>query len=104
MSQTLVERIGVDPYRPKVVEDCVHLIDGQVKAKGGLSGMAIKGAYATVKAIKPGFVAGVIDALFDAWVAKLEPYYGSWRSVSTSLRKPSGKRTVMANRRSPSAG
>ena len=37
--------------------------------------MAIKGAYKTVKAIKPGFVTGVIDALLDEWIEKLEPYY-----------------------------
>ena len=56
MSQTLVERIGVEPTRAKVIEDCVDMIDAQVKAKGGLSGMAIKGAYATIKTIKRGFV------------------------------------------------
>ena len=49
---TLVERIAVAPRREKVVEDCVHLIDAQVKHKSGLSGMAIKGAYATIKTIK----------------------------------------------------
>lgn len=78
MSQTLVERIGVDPHRPKVVEDCVNLIDAQVKAKGGLSGMAIKGAYATIKTIKRGFVPGVVEALLDDWLGKLQPHYDKW--------------------------
>jgi hypothetical protein len=78
MAQTLVERIGVEPYRPKVVEDCVHLIDGQVKAKGGLSGMAIKGAYATIKTIKKGFVPGVVEDLLDDWLGKLQPHYEKW--------------------------
>jgi hypothetical protein len=78
MSQTLVERIGVDPYRPKVVDDCVNLIDSQVKAKGGLSGMAIKGAYATIKTIKKGFVPGVVETLLDDWLGKLQPHYDKW--------------------------
>jgi uncharacterized protein DUF6918 len=78
MSQTLVERIGAEPTRAKVIEDCVELIDAQVKAKGGLSGMAIKGAYATIKTIKRGFVPGVVDALLDDWLGKLQPHHDKW--------------------------
>ena len=37
--------------------------------------MAIRAAYATIKTIKRGFVRGVVDALLDEWVAKLEEYY-----------------------------
>ncbi|HUQ05295.1 MAG TPA: hypothetical protein VM261_22480 [Kofleriaceae bacterium] len=78
MPQSLVERIGVEPIRAKVIEDCVELIDAQVKAKGGLSGMAIKGAYATIKTIKRGFVPGVVDALLDDWLGKLQPHHDKW--------------------------
>ena len=38
-------------YRPRVVDACVRLIDEEVAAKSGLSGMAVKGAYAVVKKI-----------------------------------------------------
>jgi len=65
--------------RERVVADCVALIDEEVKSKGGLSGVAVKGAYGTVKTIKPRFVPEVVDALLDDWVGKLEPYYGKWR-------------------------
>ena len=75
---TLVERIAVAPRREKVVEDCVHLIDAQVKHKSGLSGMAIKGAYATIKTIKKGFVPNVVDALLDDWLKKLQPHHDKW--------------------------
>ena len=78
--KTLADYVGVAPARDRVVADCVTLVDEEVKSKGGLSGVAIKGAYGTVKAIKPRFVPEVIDALFDDWVAKLEPYYAKWRS------------------------
>jgi hypothetical protein len=78
MSQSLVERIGVEPVRAKVIEDCVEMIDAQVKAKGGLSGMAIKGAYATIKTIKRGFVPSVVDALLDDWLGKLQPHHDKW--------------------------
>ena len=77
---TLVERIAVPPQRAKVVEDCCHLIDEQVKHKSGLSGMAVKGAYATIKTIKRGFVPGVVEALLDDWLKKLQPHYDRWAS------------------------
>lgn len=81
--KTLADYVGAPPTRERVVADCATLVDEEVKAKGGISGVAIKGAYSTVKAIKPRFVPEVIDALFDEWVAKLEPYYGKWRSAGT---------------------
>jgi hypothetical protein len=81
--KTLADYVGVAPTRERVVADCVTLVDEEVKSKGGLSGVAIKGAYGTVKTIKPRFVPEVIDALFDDWVAKLEPYYARWRAGGT---------------------
>ena len=78
MSQTLVERIGVAPHREKVIADCCTLIDAQVKAKGGFSGIAIKGVYATVKTFKKGFVPSVVNAMLDDWLGKLQPYHDKW--------------------------
>jgi hypothetical protein len=75
----LAEYVAVEPTRAQIVQECVTLVDEEVKNKSGLSGIAIKGAYSTVKAIKPGFVAGVVDALYDDWVAKLESHYDRWR-------------------------
>lgn len=80
MHPTLAEYVARPPVRERVVADCVALIDEEVKSKGGLSGVAVKGAYGTVKTIKPRFVPEVVDALLDDWVARLEPYYGKWRS------------------------
>lgn len=80
MRSTLAEYVATPPTRERVVADCVALIDEEVKGKGGLSGVAVKGAYGTVKTIKPRFVPEVVDALLDDWVGKLEPYYDKWRS------------------------
>jgi hypothetical protein len=57
----------------------VGLIDQEVRSKGGLSGIAVKGAYAVVKAVKPTFVSEVINAMLDEWVAKLEPFLTTWQ-------------------------
>jgi hypothetical protein len=78
MSKSLVERIAVAPHREKVVAECVTLVDAQVKLKGGLSGIAIKGVYATVKTFKRGFVPSVVNALLDDWLGKLQPHYDKW--------------------------
>jgi len=79
-SPTLTDQISAEQTRPKVVLECVTLIDGEVKSKSGFGGVALRGAYATIKAIKRGFVPEVVEALLDDWVVQLEPYYDRWRS------------------------
>lgn len=80
MSLMLVDTIGKPPHRPQVVADCVELIDVQVKQKGFL----IKGAYATIKAIKKQFVPEVVDALLDDWLGKIQPHYDKWDAAKPS--------------------
>lgn len=75
---TLEETLLSPAKRPAVIRDCATLVDEEVAKKGGLSGLAIKGAFMTVKAIKPGFIESVISALLDDWVRKLEGHYGKW--------------------------
>jgi len=72
---TLKEILLVPGNRPKVVADCVTLVQEEVDSKGGLSGLAIKAAYAVVKAVKPGFVAEAVDHMLDDFVDKLEPFW-----------------------------
>lgn len=76
---TLVERLGVAPTRASVIADCVSLIDSQVKSKGGVSGLAIRASYATIKAIKRGFVPETVDGLLDDWLGKLQPHFDKWQ-------------------------
>lgn len=85
MTKSLVERIGVAPHREAVITDCCALIDAQVKAKGGLSGIAIKGVYATVKTFKKGFVPSVVNAMLDDWLGKLQPYHDKWEAGAGSF-------------------
>jgi hypothetical protein len=72
---TLVDKLTAPEVRPKVVTACVALVDREVAAKGGLSGMAIKAGYAVIKAIKPGFVAQVVESLLPDFAAAMEPMY-----------------------------
>lgn len=80
---TLHEQVAVEPARQPVIDECVRLIDSQVKSKSGFGGVAIRAAYATIKTLKRRFVPGVVDALLDDWVGKLEPYYVSWKKSGT---------------------
>lgn len=74
MAQSLVERLGKEPIRSKVVDECVDLVEAQVKTKGFM----LKSAYATIKAVKKRFVPEVVDALLDEWLAKMQPHYDKW--------------------------
>ena len=76
---SLADKMTKDPNRDKVVSECLTLIDEEVKSKGGLSGIAVKGAYGLVKAVKPRFVPEVVDGMLDDWIAKLEPFYDAWQ-------------------------
>ena|SRR5688572_3660509 len=77
---SLVEQIGQPPKRAAVIEDCVNLIDAQVKQKG----FVIKSAYATIKAIKKKFVPEVVDALLNDWLGKIQPHYDKWFATKPS--------------------
>jgi hypothetical protein len=72
---TLKEILTVPGNRPKVVADCGTLIQEEVDSKGGLSGLAIKAAYAVVKALKPGFVNEAVDHMLDDFATRLEPFW-----------------------------
>lgn len=74
---TLAETLLVPDKRPKIVTDCVRVIDEEVDSKGGLTGLAVKGAYAIVKAVKPGFVQEAVDNMINDFVSRLEPIHAA---------------------------
>jgi hypothetical protein len=55
-----------------IVADCCTLIDEEVSAKGGLSGLAVKAGYHAVKGIKPGFITEVVEKLLPDFADKLD--------------------------------
>lgn len=61
--------------RSQVVRDAEALLDAEVDAKGGLSGLAIKGAFKVVKSFRPGIIPDVIDGLLDDFANRLDPFY-----------------------------
>jgi hypothetical protein len=86
----LKELLGVSPARERVISDACQVLDQEVGDKGGLSGAAIKAAYAVVKGIKPGFVRDVIDNLLNDFLDALDPLY----QQATSEGVPPGQHLV----------
>jgi hypothetical protein len=72
---TLSEILLVPGSRPKVVADCNTLIQEEVDSKSGLSGLAVKAAFAVVKAVKPGIITESVDHMLDDFVKRLEPFW-----------------------------
>jgi hypothetical protein len=66
--------------RAQVVQDCATLVDTEVSHKGGISGLAVKGAYAIVKKVKPGIVPELVDKLLEEFVAQLDPFCGAFKA------------------------
>jgi len=65
-----------DPSRrAQVVQDCLDLIDAEVADKGGLTGLALKAGYKTVKGFKPGFVERVVHDLLPEFADAVDPIY-----------------------------
>lgn len=81
-AQTLADQLLDPAVHPRLLNDCARLLDAEVARKRGFSGMAIKGAYKTVQAIKPGFIRGVTELLVGEWIVELEPDYRAWRDAS----------------------
>jgi phage-related tail fiber protein len=82
---TLPELLTSDAKKVEVVEDCCALIDAEVKDKGGISGLAIKAGYATIKGIKPGFVKQVVSDLLPDFASALDPIYQDAKSQSAAV-------------------
>ncbi len=72
---SLKDVIADPTKRRNVVDDGVNVIEAEVADKGGLSGMAIKAAYGTVKRIKPGFIGGALNHLLDDFASKVDPFW-----------------------------
>ena len=69
------------------MKDCCDLIDAEVKDKGGISGLAIKAGYGTVKGIKPGFVEKAVEDLLPEFAKALDPDLRR-REVGQTSRSP----------------
>jgi hypothetical protein len=72
---TLAEVLADPTRRRRVVDDGVAVIEAEVAGKSGLTGMAIKAAFAMVGKIKPGFVGGALNPRLEDVAARVDPFW-----------------------------
>jgi hypothetical protein len=75
---TLKQVLLAPERRESVVADLQGLIDHEVGAKSGMSGLAIKGSFAVVKKVKSGFVPHAINQMLPEFANRLQPYYAKY--------------------------
>jgi hypothetical protein len=69
------EKLLHDDTRPKVVEDCARLVDGEVANKRGVTGLMVKGGYKAFKALKPRIVHEAVEHLLDEFTGVIDGHY-----------------------------
>jgi hypothetical protein len=72
---SLREQIGSGDKRNAVIEDACKVLDQEVAEKGGLSGIAIKGAYKIVQGVRPGIIREAVNHLLDDFLDAMDPIY-----------------------------
>ncbi|MFB2771313.1 hypothetical protein ACE1AT_18760 [Pelatocladus sp. BLCC-F211] len=58
-----------------VVEDCCNMIEAQLASKSGISGMALKTAFAALKGVKPGYIPYVVEMILPQCFEALDPIW-----------------------------
>lgn len=71
----LTELIRDTSIRASIVRDCMVLIDQQVSAKGGISGLALKTAYKMVKGVGPTYIPRAVGRLLPEVLRELDPMW-----------------------------
>jgi len=72
---TLREIFASEDRKAVIVRDCCDVLDAEVAEKTGVSGIAVKAGYRTVKGFKPGFIPKVVGDLLPEFADAIEPIY-----------------------------
>lgn len=82
-----LSEVIADPHRRRaVIEDAARVLKAEVDAKSGLSGLAIKGGFATVTRLKPDFVPGSLNMLMDDFARQIDPFWERCRGANDDAR------------------
>jgi len=84
MAATLQEILLAPDTQPKVIDDCMALIEQEVSDKSGIAGTAVKLAYKTVVAFAPGHVRVMVESLLPGLVDELQPYWADFTVSGSS--------------------
>lgn len=71
----LTDKINDNAAYARIAADCTQLIDEQVAAKGGLSGVALKATYTVIKGVSNDYVTGAVRRLLPETLSALNPIW-----------------------------
>ncbi|QKQ74745.1 hypothetical protein [Nostoc sp. TCL240-02] len=58
-----------------VVDECCNMIEVQLASKSGMSGIALKTAFAALKGVKPGYIPYVVEQILPQCFTALDPIW-----------------------------
>lgn len=58
-----------------VIDDFVNLIEAQLAAKSGISGIALRTAFGALKGIKPGYIGYVVEQILPESFTAIDPIW-----------------------------
>ena len=71
----LSEKIINSGQKDLIVQDCCTMIDVQLASKSGISGMALKAAFAALKGVQPGYIPHVVESLLPVCLTAIDPIW-----------------------------
>lgn len=94
---SLSDQISDQNTKANLVADCAKLMDEQVAAKSGISGLALKAAYGVVKGIEPSYISGAIERLLPEALAALDPIWSEGVQLGDPVQHLSQNRSRTAD-------
>jgi hypothetical protein len=79
MPATLEQMLLAPEAQPRVVADCMALVEQQLGAKSGVSGAALKVAYKAVTAFAPGYYQETIESMLPDMAVQLQPFWADFQ-------------------------
>jgi hypothetical protein len=84
MAATLPEILLAPDTQPRVVADCLELIEQEVSDKSGITGTAVKLAYKTVTAFAPSYLRDTVESLLPELADNLQQFWADFCASGSS--------------------
>ena len=73
--KTLTDALLDESTRPTVVADLGQVVNEEVQAKKGVTGMTVKAAVATVRKVSPNVIGSAINGMLPDFAQALQPFW-----------------------------
>ncbi|MEH1968262.1 MULTISPECIES: DUF6918 family protein [unclassified Nostoc] len=80
-----------------VIDECCNMIEGQLASKSGMSGIALKTAFAALKGVKPGYIPYVVEQILPQCFTALDPIWSEGVQKGNPIEHLSANRSHTAD-------